>query len=142
MTFVLHPDFDPTSHFVADLALCQVRLNDDARFPWLILIPRVAAARDFDDLTAVERAALTEETVRASAAVRSLGAAQGRPVEKTNVAALGNVTPQLHVHVIGRRSDDAAWPRPVWGVGTAEAYGPASLEAWLATLGEALSSGS
>ena len=113
MTFSLHPDFDPSSHFVADLPLCQLRLHDDARYPWLILVPRVSAARDYDDLSPAELAQLTQEIVRASGAVRALGAAQGRPVQKTNVAALGNVTPQLHVHVIGRRSDDAAWPRPM-----------------------------
>lgn len=120
--FALHPDFDGTSHAVADLPLCHVRLHDDARYPWLILIPRVQAARDLIDLSAPDRARLMEEIALACEAVKGLGAAAG-PVEKLNVAALGNVTPQLHVHVIGRRSDDAAWPKPVWNVGQAEPWG-------------------
>jgi diadenosine tetraphosphate (Ap4A) HIT family hydrolase len=127
MPFALHPDFDGGSVLVADLQLSQARLHLDARFPWLILIPHVDAARDLDDLDAERRTMLMDEIVRASAAVRALGEAWGRPVEKTNVAALGNVTPQLHVHVIGRRSDDAAWPKPVWGQGEAQAYDDARL---------------
>lgn len=138
MTFSLHPDFDGGSAFVADLELSQVRLHLDARFPWLILIPRVDAARDLDDLDAGRRAMLMDEIVRASAAVRALGEAWGRAVEKTNVAALGNVTPQLHVHVIGRRSDDEAWPKPVWGQGAPQAYDDARLAQSLATLRRAL----
>jgi diadenosine tetraphosphate (Ap4A) HIT family hydrolase len=142
MAFSLHPDFEPTSAFVTDLPLSQVRLQLDERFPWLILIPRVERARDLDDLPAADRIRLMEEAVLAGAAIRALGQANGRPVEKLNVAALGNVTPQLHVHVIGRRSDDAAWPRPVWGVGAAEAYAPEALERTLARLAGSLSSGS
>ena len=63
----------------------------------------------------------------ASAAVRAIGAAIGKPVEKINVAALGNITPQLHVHIVGRRPDDPAWPGPVWGSGEAHPYTPARL---------------
>ena len=138
MAFSLHPDFDDGSALVADLRFSQVRLHLDARFPWLILIPRVDAARDLDDLDADGRAMLMDEIVRASAAVRTLGDAWARPVEKTNVAALGNVTPQLHVHVIGRRSDDGAWPNPVWGRGTPRAYDAETLERSLAALRTAL----
>jgi diadenosine tetraphosphate (Ap4A) HIT family hydrolase len=63
-----------------------------------------------------------DEILQAGRAVRAIGEALGRPVEKLNVGALGNVTPQLHVHVVGRRADDPAWPGPVWGFGTAEAF--------------------
>ncbi|MBL8554443.1 MAG: HIT domain-containing protein [Phenylobacterium sp.] len=122
--FELHPAFPPTSEAVGDLALCHVRLQADARFPWLVLIPRIAGAREVEDLPANDRAALMEEIVRGGGAVRAIGEALGRPVAKLNVGALGNVTPQLHVHIVGRRSDDAAWPGPVWGAGTVEAYGP------------------
>lgn len=120
--FELHPAFPPTSEALGDLALCHARLQADARYAWIVLIPRIADARELEDLTANDRAALTEEIVRAGLAVRAAGAALGRQVEKLNVGQLGNVTPQLHVHVVGRRSDDAAWPGPVWGVGTAEVY--------------------
>ncbi|MGZ8370955.1 MAG: HIT domain-containing protein [Caulobacteraceae bacterium] len=122
MNFQPHPDFEGTSHPVCDLPLCHVRLHDDARFPWLILIPRVAAARELIDLSRDDRIRLMDEVEAACEAVRALGVSDSRPVEKLNVAALGNVTPQLHVHVIGRRADDAAWPRPVWNQGQPEAY--------------------
>src|SRR5215472_14137247 len=105
--FELHPDFQPTSLPLGDLALCHVRLQADARFPWLILIPRVDGARELEDLADGERDVLMEEVLRAGHAVRAIGQALGRPTTKLNVAQLGNVTPELHVHVIARRSDDA-----------------------------------
>jgi len=120
--FELHPAFPPTSDALGDLALCHVRLQADARYPWIVLIPRIAGLRELEDLAPNDRAALTEEIVLAGLAVRAVGSALGRPVEKLNVGQLGNLTPQLHVHVVGRRADDPAWPGPVWGVGVAGAY--------------------
>ena len=117
------PAFEAGSVAAADWPLCHVRLQDDARFPWLILIPRVAGAVELEDLSPADRELLTEEAVRAGALVRALGDAAGRPVEKLNIAAIGNVTAQLHIHVVGRRRDDGLWPDPVWGRGTAERYG-------------------
>ena len=113
--FRADPAFEAGSVFAADWPLCQVRLQDDARFPWLILLPRVDGAVELDDLTAEQRAALMEEMVRAGERVRALGQAAGRPVDKLNTAALGNVTRQLHLHVVGRRRDDGLWPDPIWG---------------------------
>ena len=113
--FIVDPAFAAGSVFAADWPLCQVRLQDDARFPWLILIPRVAGATELEDLSAADRAVLMEETIRAGAIVRALAEAEGRPIDKLNVAAIGNVTAQLHVHVLGRRRDDGLWPDPVWG---------------------------
>jgi diadenosine tetraphosphate (Ap4A) HIT family hydrolase len=113
--FTADPAFEARSVFAADWPLCQVRLQDDVRFPWLILLPRVEGAVELDDLTADQRAVLTEEMVRAGEVVRALGQAAGRPVDKLNTAALGNVTRQLHVHVVGRRHDDGLWPDPIWG---------------------------
>jgi diadenosine tetraphosphate (Ap4A) HIT family hydrolase len=124
--FELHPALAATSVLVCDLELSQLRLQDDTRFPWLVLVPRVPGARELDDLTRQERAVLIEEIAEASRAVRALGEANGRPVEKINVGALGNVTPQLHAHVLGRRGDDGLWPGPVWGRGEASPYPPAS----------------
>ena len=114
------PAFEAGSVAAAEWPLCHVRLQDDARFPWLILIPRVEGAVELADLSAEQRAALMEETVRAGALVQRLG-----PVEKLNVGAIGNVTSQLHVHVVGRRRDDGLWPDPVWGRGPAVPYDPA-----------------
>lgn len=130
--FALHPAFPATSEPLGDLALCHVRLQADARWPWLVLIPRVAGARELENLSANDRVVLMEEIVLAGAAVRAVGVALGRSVEKLNVGQLGNLTPQLHIHVVGRRPDDAAWPGPVWGVGTAELYGARALAATMA----------
>lgn len=132
--FAVDPAFEAGSIAVGDLPLCQVRLQADARWPWLILIPRRPGLREVEDLSAAERARLIEETVLAGQAVRALGAATGFVVEKLNIGALGNVTPQLHVHVVGRRAGDPAWPGPVWGVGVAEAYGPDAFEAAVAAV--------
>jgi diadenosine tetraphosphate (Ap4A) HIT family hydrolase len=136
--FVLDPALDAVTSALVDLPLCQARRFLDGRFPWLLLVPRVAGAREIEDLAAADRTRLVEEAVAAGAAVRAMGAAFGRPVEKLNIAALGNVTPQLHVHVVGRRRDDAAWPGPVWGHGAPTAYDPGSLAAALAAARAAL----
>ena len=113
--FAPDPAFEAGSVFAADWPLCHIRLQDDARFPWLILIPRVAGATELEHLSVADRASLMEETVRAGALVRALAEAAGRPIDKLNVGAIGNVTAQLHVHVVGRRRDDGLWPDPVWG---------------------------
>ena len=131
--FVLDPAFDATSALIGELGCCQARLQADARFAWIVLVPRVAGARELEDLAAAERAGLMEEILAAGAAVRAVAAALGRPASKLNVGQLGNVTPQLHVHVIGRRTDDAAWPGPVWGHGAAQPYAPAALQLALTT---------
>ena len=116
--FAIDPAFLPTSHALAELKLCHVRLQDDARYPWLVLIPRVEAARELEDLSREDLARLMDEVLLAGRVVR----AAGMVVEKLNVGALGNVTPQLHVHVVGRRAGDPAWPGPVWGHSPAQPY--------------------
>jgi diadenosine tetraphosphate (Ap4A) HIT family hydrolase len=121
MGFRAAPAFEAGSVAAAEWPLCHVRLQDDARFPWLILIPRVEGAVELEDLSVEQRAVLMEETVRAGALVRRLAGTWG-VVEKLNVGAIGNVTAQLHVHVVGRRRDDGLWPDPVWGRGPAVAY--------------------
>ena len=120
--FVLDPAFEGGSQALAELDLCAVRLQLDARFPWLVLIPRVADVREIEDLGEGERIRLMAEIVLAGRAARAIGEALGRPIAKLNVGALGNITPQLHVHVVGRRADDLAWPGPVWGHGQATEY--------------------
>lgn len=125
--FTLHPALEAAAAPFLAYELCDVRLMRDARFPWLVLVPRRAGAVEIEDLGAADRALLMEEILRAGDVARALGAALGRPVEKLNVAALGNITPQLHVHVIGRRRDDAAWPGPVWGVGESVPYDAAQI---------------
>ncbi len=117
---------------VAMLRLCEVRLQLDARWPWLVLVPRWPRLREIEDLSAADRALLVEETVQAGRAVRAMAEAVGRPADKLNVGALGNVVAQLHVHVVGRRTGDPAWPGPVWGSGAAIPYGAQAQGAMIA----------
>ncbi len=134
----IDPAFLTSSHALGSLMLCQVRLQDDLRYPWIVLIPMGERLREIEDLGPADRARLMEEVVQVGQAVRVLGEALGVPVAKLNVGALGNVTPQLHVHVVGRRRDDPAWPGPVWGHGTAEPYGTDVLAYGLETARRAL----
>ncbi len=101
--------------------LSLVLLMNERRWPWLILVPRRPGLRDIDDLPPADRTVLIEETARASRALKDTV----RPA-KINVAALGNLVPQLHLHVIARFTDDPAWPRPVWGT-PPEPYAPDEL---------------
>lgn len=135
--FSVDPAFLARSVLAADWPLCQVRLQDDSRFPWLILIPRVAGAVELADLDAERRTVLMDEVVRAGDLVHRLGRSIGRPVEKLNVAAIGNLTAQLHVHIVGRRRDDGLWPDSVWGRGSAVGWVAEVRARLLAVLGEA-----
>lgn len=114
---------------LCDLTLCHARLMLDARWPWIVLVPKADGLIEIEQLAPQDQARLMEEAVLAGKAVRAAGQATGFAVGKLNIGALGNVTPDLHVHVVGRQPGDAAWPGPVWGVGVAEAYGPDVLEA-------------
>jgi diadenosine tetraphosphate (Ap4A) HIT family hydrolase len=102
---------------VGDLALSSVLLMDDARFPWLILVPRRTGVSELTDLAEADAALLIEEMRIAARVITELA----RP-DKLNVGALGNIVPQLHVHVVGRFRSDPAWPGPVWGHGTRTPY--------------------
>ncbi|WP_337245065.1 HIT family protein [Luteimonas sp. gir] len=117
--YVLHPQLADDTHPVATLALSEVRLMDDANYPWLILVPRLPDARELIDLGSEQRSLLTEEIDIVARAIRDAF----RPF-KLNIAALGNQVPQLHVHVIGRDQNDPAWPAPVWGRVAARPYSP------------------
>ena len=129
----LHAQLAQDTHPVAHLRLSELRLMDDANHPWLILVPRVADAVELVDLDATQQAALLAEINLASHALR----AAFKP-HKLNVAALGNVVSQLHVHVIARFADDIAWPRPVWGTASAKPYTPEALVAHIQQLQDAL----
>lgn len=126
--WTLHPQLEADTKAVASLALCDVRLFDDTRFPWLVLIPRVQAV-EWTDLDRDAQHRLADEIDRACRVLRDMY----RP-DKLNVATLGNVVPQMHVHVIARFRADAAWPKPVWGVGSAEPYDADALAATVVAL--------
>jgi diadenosine tetraphosphate (Ap4A) HIT family hydrolase len=129
----LHPQLVADTAAVGDLPLCRVLLMDDANYSWLILVPRRPDVVEVLDLSASERAVLMEEVAQAADALRAITAC-----DKLNIAALGNVVSQLHVHVIARFRSDLAWPRPVWGVAPARRHTPAELAGVLASLREAL----
>ncbi len=132
--FSLHPQLLAETHPVCELALCSIRLMDDARWPWLILVPRLPFLRELVDLAGDDQVALLKEVNRAGRVLQRLFR-----TDKLNIAALGNQVPQLHVHVISRRQDDPAWPRPVWGAGDPEPYPPEVLSPCLIELATALS---
>ena len=132
-SFRLDPRLEKDTRPVASLPLCEVRLMDDARFPWLVLVPRQDGLVEICDLAAEQQATLWHEVNLAAQALRSM-----MPFDKLNLGALGNVVRQLHIHVVGRREGDAAWPGPVWGSGAAVAYGEDELAALTAQLRGAL----
>jgi diadenosine tetraphosphate (Ap4A) HIT family hydrolase len=118
---------------VADLTLCRVLLMNDARFPWLVLVPRQPGMVEIDDLSPADQAALWGEVNLASSALRSLGRC-----DKLNIGALGNIVRQLHVHVVARQVGDTAWPGPVWGSGKAIPYAVEQMAALSEALRNAL----
>lgn len=122
LNFVIDPAFHASSHRIGVLDLCEMRLQDDARWPWVILVPRIPGLVEIEDLKPRDRNQLMEEIVCGGTAVRAIGQALDIPVEKLNLGGLGNITPQLHLHVIGRNQSDPAWPGPAWGYGSGEAY--------------------
>jgi diadenosine tetraphosphate (Ap4A) HIT family hydrolase len=133
MSFELDSKLAADTLPVGDLPLSRVLLMNDARYDWLILVPRRAGLVELTDLAQKERAALMEEIATASDALRA-----APDVAKINVGALGNIVRQLHVHVVARRLGDAAWPGPVWGAGVARPYAGEEAERKLAGLRLAL----
>jgi diadenosine tetraphosphate (Ap4A) HIT family hydrolase len=115
--FQLHPQLAVDTLAVTNLPLSTVLLMNDRRFPWCILVPRHPDLVDLIDLTSDAQTTLWQEIDTVSRVLKAVFNA-----EKLNVAALGNVVPQLHIHVIARFQNDAAWPKPVWGIGTPEPY--------------------
>lgn len=109
----LDPRLESSSSLVTNLALCQVRLNHNAAFPWLLLIPNQEIIVEIIDLSTENQQILMQEIALASQVMQTLF----HP-DKLNVASLGNVVPQLHVHIIARYKNDKAWPNPVWNTVT------------------------
>ena len=118
---------------VGDLPLCRVLLAKDANYPWLMLVPRRTGVIELMDFNPQDRSTLSAEIDAAARAVKSI-----TECDKINIAAFGNVVPDVHVHVIGRRHSDAAWPKPVWGVVPAIEYEPAVRAGFVTALRQAL----
>ena len=132
LPFTLHPQLAQDTTPLGELAFARVLLMNDANYPWLILVPRRAGAVEIIDLSDDEQNQLTRDIAQASRALKA-----ATPCDKLNVAAIGNVVPQLHVHVVARRRDDAAWPKPVWGAVPATPYESEARDALIASLRDA-----
>lgn len=127
--FEINPVLARDSRFVADLGLCQLRLNDDRRWPWLVLVPQRNGIEEIFELAPLDQALLTFETnLAAEALKRATGAL------KINIGALGNIVRQLHIHVIARFEGDANWPGPVWGHGAREPWPEDDRDAFIKTI--------
>ena len=121
--FELDSRLDADCLYLSDWPLCRVLRMNDRAYPWLVLVPRRAGVREIIDLETADQQALLGEIARASWVLR-----KALKPEKLNVAALGNVVPQLHVHVIARFVDDPAWPRPIWGAQPLARFSPDEAE--------------
>jgi diadenosine tetraphosphate (Ap4A) HIT family hydrolase len=128
-TWSLHPQLAQDTVPVGDLALSRVLLANDANFPWLILVPRKPGLVELIDLEENEQALLMAEIAASARVLKHI-----TECEKLNIAALGNQVPQLHVHIIGRRHSDAAWPKPVWGTVPPTAYDPKVRDGFIGAL--------
>ena len=129
VAFELDPRLEADSHLLADGPLSQLRLVDDLRFPWVLLVPRVPGAGELGDLDDEQQQHLLAEVKQANSALQ-----HWQPCDKLNLGALGNVVRQLHVHLVARREGDAAWPGPVWGHGAMERAPEAQRDERLAAL--------
>ncbi len=129
----LHTQLAQDSVPVGDLPLARVMLANDANYPWLILVPRLPGLVELIDLEENAQVQLLGEISAAARALKRI-----TNCDKLNIAALGNQVPQLHVHVIARRRNDAAWPKPIWGVTAARTYPQGQQEALLKLLRGAL----
>lgn len=127
--FALDPQLARDTYLVTDLRLCRVLLMNDRHYPWLIAVPRIPGLTELDELTPAESGQWVEESRHILSALRTVY----RP-DKLNVAALGNVVAQLHIHHIARFRDDPAWPKPVWGVHPPVAYAHDERDATLTRL--------
>ncbi|MCB2427926.1 HIT domain-containing protein [Methylophaga pinxianii] len=131
MKFELHPQLAADTFVVGDLPLCRVLLMNDARFPWLILVPRRIDVSEVYDLAMQDQQLLWQESALVAEKLMKLTQA-----DKMNLAALGNVVPQLHVHHVARFKTDVVWPNPIWGQGKAEPYTDADKQQMLRNLSE------
>jgi diadenosine tetraphosphate (Ap4A) HIT family hydrolase len=125
----LHTQLQKDTIDIGDLPLCRVLVIKDANYPWLLLVPRRPDIVEIIDLDEVEQGQLMTEITRVARAVKEI-----TKCDKLNIAALGNVVPQLHVHIVARRTSDAAWPRPVWGVVPPLAHDAAEVQAFMSEL--------
>jgi len=111
MPFKIDNKFLKSSHHVTELKLCSIRLNDNSKFPWIILIPKRNKITDMSDLNSKDQILLMKEIVHVSKIMKKLF-----KTSKLNIEKIGNIVPQLHIHVIARSKKDSSWPLSVWVV--------------------------
>jgi diadenosine tetraphosphate (Ap4A) HIT family hydrolase len=128
-SWALDPQLARDAVAVGELSLSHVRAMNDANFPWLLLVPRRAGAVEIIDLGTEQQAELMDEIALMSQVLKDITGC-----DKLNIAAIGNVVAQLHVHIVARRRSDAAWPRPVWGTLPPRPYAPTELEQFIARI--------
>lgn len=131
--FALHPQLAADTIEVGSVGLCSVLLMNDSQYPWLILVPQRPDIREVYDLSPSDQSLLWQEVSHCGQGLMDLHRGF-----KLNIGALGNMVPQLHIHVIARQTDDPAWPGPVWGVKPAVAYSEDDLAGYLPQLRELL----
>jgi diadenosine tetraphosphate (Ap4A) HIT family hydrolase len=131
--FELHPRLAQDTLVIGDFPLSQLLLMNDAGYPWFILVPRRAGIREIFELEQDDQIQLLKESSQLSMVLSRIYEA-----DKLNVAALGNMVPQLHLHHIVRYRSDPAWPKPVWGLFPAQHYSPRALQETCANLVEHL----
>lgn len=121
------------SVLITTLGLCQLRLQNDCRWPWVVLVPQRNDVSELFDLTPLDQAVLTFETNLVASALKEVTGAV-----KINVGALGNIVRQLHVHIIARNEGDPCWPGPIWGQGTPVPYAEHDKQDFITKLAGAL----
>lgn len=126
MGFQLHPQLQADCIHIKHMELSDLLLMNDSRFPWLILVPRVADVSEMFDLAADKQTFLHQEIISIAHRLKKITHA-----DKINIAALGNQVAQLHIHIIARFKTDEAWPKPVWGSGVAKLYDLNNLPSWI-----------
>jgi diadenosine tetraphosphate (Ap4A) HIT family hydrolase len=125
----LDPQLAKDTIEIGDLPLVRTLLMNDANYPWLVLVPRCAGVVEMIDLDDEQQSVLMGEIALISRVLKDV-----TTCDKLNIAAIGNIVPQLHIHVVARRRDDAAWPRPVWGTAPPRAYQPADRDRFIAAI--------
>jgi len=136
--FQLHPQLAKDCVVIKDLSLCRLLLMNDKNYPWCILVPMRVGKKDIYELTDAEQKQLITESSRLSQVMMDLFCDKETKGKKMNVAALGNMVPQLHIHHIVRQEGDACWPKPVWGQVPAVLYGDAEAQALMDSIRVAL----
>ena len=131
MSFKIDKKFLKSSHHITDLKLCSIRLHDNSKFPWIILIPKRKDIHDISELNSKDQMLLMKEIVHSSKVIKKLF-----KTTKLNVEKVGNIVPQLHIHIIARYKKDNTWPLPVW-VTKGKAYSNVTLEKTISKISKA-----